>query len=216
MSQPTAPDYPAAHDARATGRPGVLILHGWQNHRPAGHWQHWLARRLAHHGRQVAYPQLPSPDNPALAEWVDAAVGALYGVANPRLVICHSLGCLTWLHLTDQHRHVQIDRLLFVAPPSPDVIGGIPEIAGFVPAEDLNSVKRRLARRVTLVCADNDEYCPEGAWEVYGHLPAVETVVLPGQGHFDMPAGYGSWPGVLDWALGKRTRVEARSQSALA
>lgn len=25
-----------------TGLRSFLILHGWQNHRPADHWQHWL------------------------------------------------------------------------------------------------------------------------------------------------------------------------------
>ena len=43
-----------------------LILHGWQNHRPKDHWQHWLADRLGELGHQVTYPQLPDPDDPDL------------------------------------------------------------------------------------------------------------------------------------------------------
>ena len=35
----------------------VLILHGWQNHRPAGHWQHVLADELLpRHGVDVRLP----------------------------------------------------------------------------------------------------------------------------------------------------------------
>ncbi|MFM9445466.1 RBBP9/YdeN family alpha/beta hydrolase [Streptomyces acidiscabies] len=47
-----------------------LILHGWQNHRPEGHWQHWLAARLTDLGHEVVYPQLPDPDNPELDVWL--------------------------------------------------------------------------------------------------------------------------------------------------
>ena len=36
-----------------------LILHGWQNHRPEGHWQRWLAGELEARGHVVRYPQLP-------------------------------------------------------------------------------------------------------------------------------------------------------------
>lgn len=31
-----------------------LILHGWQNHRPEGHWQRGLADALAARGHHVA------------------------------------------------------------------------------------------------------------------------------------------------------------------
>jgi len=37
----------------------VLLLHGWQNHRPAGHWQHQLADDLTADGVDVSYPALP-------------------------------------------------------------------------------------------------------------------------------------------------------------
>jgi hypothetical protein len=49
---------------------GFLLLHGWQNHRPAGHWQHWLAGQLTALGYEVAYPQLPDPDHPDLERWL--------------------------------------------------------------------------------------------------------------------------------------------------
>ncbi len=43
-----------------------LLLRGWENRRPAAHWQHWLAGELAIAGAQVLYPQLPEPDEPAV------------------------------------------------------------------------------------------------------------------------------------------------------
>ena len=47
-----------------TSAPGFLLLHGWQNRRPADHWQHLLADELRGRGLAVRYPQLPSPDEP--------------------------------------------------------------------------------------------------------------------------------------------------------
>jgi hypothetical protein len=49
-----------------------LILHGVENRRPAEHWQSDLAQRLREHGEQLFYPQLPDPDRPTLAAWVEA------------------------------------------------------------------------------------------------------------------------------------------------
>ena len=43
-----------------------VLLHGWQNHREADHWHHWLHDRLVERGFVVRYPQLPDPDEPSL------------------------------------------------------------------------------------------------------------------------------------------------------
>jgi predicted alpha/beta hydrolase family esterase len=45
----------------AMDRTSFLVLHGWPNRRPDGHWQRWLADRLAEDEAQVLYPQLPHP-----------------------------------------------------------------------------------------------------------------------------------------------------------
>ncbi|MDR6323285.1 RBBP9/YdeN family alpha/beta hydrolase [Actinoplanes couchii] len=47
-----------------------LLLHGWQNRRPTGHWQHWLATELRAAGHEVVHPQLPDPDEPVLDVWL--------------------------------------------------------------------------------------------------------------------------------------------------
>ncbi|MGH1550815.1 hypothetical protein ACRAWB_17190 [Leifsonia poae] len=36
-----------------------LILHGWDNFRPPGHWQRELATALEQRDERVVYPQLP-------------------------------------------------------------------------------------------------------------------------------------------------------------
>ena len=76
----------------------ILILHGWQNRRPDGHWQRWLAAELASRGSTVHYPQLPEPDAPVLDDWIDAVESQLRDTDAASLtVVAHSLGCLLWL-----------------------------------------------------------------------------------------------------------------------
>ena len=71
---------------------GVLILHGWQNRRPPDHWQFWLAERLRRRGERVLYPQLPSPDEPVLQEWLALLRAELAMLGDgERVVVCHSL-----------------------------------------------------------------------------------------------------------------------------
>ncbi|GIF40988.1 RBBP9/YdeN family alpha/beta hydrolase [Actinoplanes xinjiangensis] len=180
-----------------------LLLHGWQNRRPPGHWHHWLAGELAAAGHHVVYPQLPEPDQPVLADWLAALrthLGAL--PAGERTVVCHSLGCLLWLHAAATGQvTAPVDRVLLVAPPGPDVAAGIPEIAGFHPPPVTGEQLGAAARHTRLVCSDNDPYCPAGAAADYGVPLGIPTTILDGAAHLDMAAGYGPWPSIRDWCL---------------
>jgi predicted alpha/beta hydrolase family esterase len=55
----------------------VLIIHGWTNHRPVGHWQRSLAAALRDQGHLVSYPQLPNADQPILDEWLEVLAAEL-------------------------------------------------------------------------------------------------------------------------------------------
>ncbi|HYP47059.1 MAG TPA: alpha/beta hydrolase [Thermoleophilaceae bacterium] len=180
-----------------------LILHGIENHRPPGHWQHWLAGRLGEHGHQVLYPGLPEPDAPSLPAWqasLRAHLDELDGAAE-RVAICHSLACLLWFitasALTAEQR---VDRLMLVAPPAPDRLpeGGADFRTGFDPAAVRPSVRGELA----MVCSDFDPYNPAGAQPMYGEPIGATALVIEGAGHFTPDSGYGPWPFMEAWCLG--------------
>src|SRR4051794_28763275 len=95
-----------------------LILHGLENHRPPGHWQHWLAGELRARDEVVAYPGLPDPDTRSYDRWATVVEDLLDANAGERIVVCHSLACLLWLRLAMQGR-ARADRLLLVSPPDP-------------------------------------------------------------------------------------------------
>ncbi|HEY9371061.1 RBBP9/YdeN family alpha/beta hydrolase [Streptomyces sp.] len=180
-----------------------LILHGFENHRPEGHWQHWLAGQLRERGHAVRYPQLPEPDAPVLADWLDALEE--HG-ARPEegefVVLAHSLSVLLWLRAAAT---VDADRVLLVAPPSPPVTASVPEIAAFGEGLDLDAVRPEAPAR--LVYGDGDPYCPEGADVHYGIPLGLDMDHVPGGGHLNPAFGYGAWASVLDWCENPETRV---------
>jgi predicted alpha/beta hydrolase family esterase len=185
--------------------PAFLILHGLGGSGP-GHWQRWLHEELTQAGRTVRFPDLPDPDTPDPERWrrqVLAEVAALDGAE--RVVICHSLSCITWLRVT-QELGRPVDRVALVAPPS--LRAGLRELEPFFPvtatAEDIT----RSAARTRLVCSDDDPYCPEGAALLYGEPLELPIDLLPGGGHLNVDAGLGPWPAMAAWAQGAKNGVE--------
>ncbi|TQE31907.1 alpha/beta fold hydrolase [Streptomyces ipomoeae] len=209
-----------------TGNHGraFLILHGWQNHRPANHWQHWLADRLTDLGHEVAYPQLPEPDDPDLERWL-AELDALLGELEGRrvTVICHSLACLLWLHAVARDDVLStgpVDRVLLIAPPAPEVALRHPEIAEFAPPPLTPAQLSEAATYTRVVGSDDDPYCPQGATTTYAEPLALPADLLPGQAHLNPDSGYGDWPSLLDWCLEptptsyEKTPIRSRTQDS--
>lgn len=191
-----------------------LILHGWQNHRPKDHWQHWLADRLTERGHAVTYPQLPDPDTPALEAWLDSLarhLDALDPRSDERIVVAHSLSAILWLHAVARGAPGldSIDRVLLVAPPSASVLAAHPEVTAFaLPRLDTLT----LPTPTRLVAGDDDPYCPEGVQPAYGDPLGLTAEPLPGAAHLDLDAGYGAWPSVLEWCLDGEAKIRGRSE----
>ncbi|WP_136707766.1 alpha/beta hydrolase [Agromyces sp. H66] len=186
----------------------VLILHGWQNRRPEGHWQRWLADRLEAQGWRVRYPQLPEPDAPVLDDWLAALDAELSGTEPARLtVVAHSLGSMLWMAYAARRAEAGADgvvarRIVLVSPAAPDVLRGIPEIAEFAPVQDGDAARRALTasavERPVIVASDADPYCPEGTDVRYAIPLGVDFVQVPGGGHLTPDDGYGPFPLVYD------------------
>lgn len=176
----------------------VLILHGLGGSGPE-HWQTWLSERLLERGVGVSYPDLPDPDEPRLAGWLEA-IGAEVGRLGPDglVVVCHSLGSVTWLHLAARCDQRLAERVLLVAPPSAGA--GVAEIADFVPAPLDAGTVARAAGSTRIVCAERgDPYRPEGS-DLYEPL-GIPIDVIEGGGHINTDARYGPWPAVEAWCL---------------
>jgi predicted alpha/beta hydrolase family esterase len=188
---------------------GFLIVHGVENRRPVGHWNRWLADELRARGEQVWYPQLPDTDRPTVDGWLEVIDAELSMIGDgERIVVCHSLGCLAWLHYALRPSPERVDRVLMVAPPCRSAFDW-DAIAPFSPAAlDLTRLRGGVPTR--LVASDNDPYCPDLATKVYGEPLGCEVDLVPGDGHLALDDGYGAWPAVLDWCLDPAVRITAR------
>jgi hypothetical protein len=176
----------------------VLIIHGLGGSGP-GHWQSWLAQRLAHAGVHVAYPQLPDPDAPLLSAWRAALMAELEALPAPPVVAAHSLGSVLWLHATAEAQERLAERVLLVAPPSETA--SFDAIAEFLPAPFAPAGLDRAAGETRLVCGTDDPYCPEGAHVAYAEPLSLPCDVITGGAHLNVDAGYGAWPAVERWVL---------------
>jgi predicted alpha/beta hydrolase family esterase len=172
-----------------------LVLHGWQNRRPTDHWQFWLTERLRSRGEQVLYPQLPSPDDPVLDEWLEVLHGELRMLGDgERIVLCHSLGCLLWLrHAANAHDLAPVDRLLLVCPPGASALP-VALSPFFSRPGDATALAASVRTRAQLACTDGDAWCAEGAAETYGRELDLDVHIVPGGGHLAADDGYGAWP----------------------
>lgn len=187
----------------------VLIIHGWTNRRPVGHWQRSLAATLRDQGHLVSYPQLPNPDQPLLDEWLEVLTAELdqfdevaSRASEPLIVLAHSLGCVAWMHLADRGLLKQpADRVLLVAPPEPAPISPVPSFVMDLSDGRAERVVKGSAREVTLVGSDADVWQPSGIQAGVGDMIGLEAVVVPGAKHFSTLDGFTQWQGVIDWVL---------------
>jgi predicted alpha/beta hydrolase family esterase len=187
-----------------------LILHGWDNFRPAGHWQRELATSLRQRGERVVYPQLPEAARPRLDAWREAAGSALRDAAggDARVtVIAHSLGAALWLGArpADPAEEAAVERVLLAAPPSPGFLRQNPEVAEFA-----ELTPSRPAADTLIVASDDDPCCPEGAAVVHGRPLGIPVVTIPGGGHLTPASGYGEWPSMLEWCLDPSAVIRPR------
>ena len=203
-----------------TSAPGFLLLHGWQNRRPADHWQHLLADELRGRGLAVRYPQLPSPDEPDLAEW-EAAVRSEHAALGPGpvTVVCHSLSTLLWLRIQAGARPLAADRVALVSPPSPELIAGQEAVHAFVDGSDADAGApdallfdgRLLGTGAVgdsvVVAGDDDPWLPLGLGDTWRGRLDGRQVVVRGGGHLTPDSGFGAWPAMTAWALGQRGEV---------
>jgi len=185
-----------------------LLLHGWENERPPGHWQRWLATELTRLGHDVRYPQLPSPHEPDPAAW-EATIRADLATLTegPVTVLAHSLGTVAWLALQAGDAPVAVDRVALVGPPDLALVAQEPAMHAFVPEARIGPAGggplRHGARvEAVVVAGDDDPWLPRGVADTWRPLLDVPLHVVPGGGHLTPESGYGPWPAVLEWALG--------------
>lgn len=193
----------------------VLILHGWTNRREEGGWHRILASELRKLGHQVFYPQFPSTDNPTLNDWQELLLGELELLheagEGETVVIGHSLGCVNFIHAAVEGKISKpVDRLLFVAPADPELLGEIKGLKVNLAKESTKTALEQAAKNLTIVGSDADAWTPNGIQQTFGTPLGVEAIVLEGAKHFSRSEGWGHWQGVIDWVLDESADISIR------
>ncbi|KAH9249390.1 hypothetical protein BASA81_012921 [Batrachochytrium salamandrivorans] len=169
----------------------VLLLPGFKNS-GAGHWQTvWEATQ----------PFAPVPvtrlehadwDEPNYATWQGELEQHLEKERETTFLVCHSLGCLNALSITNNSRlRGKISGALFVAPANPNRKDFPKQITGFPSPLDYEGSP---PFPITLVASRNDPYA---AWEwsqsVARHLKCRKFVDIGERGHINGDSGLGGW-----------------------
>jgi predicted alpha/beta hydrolase family esterase len=185
-----------------------LILHG-RGGNAVDHWQNHLARGLADVGVDVRYPRFPAPDDPDLTDWLHTLREALSQISSDAMltVVAHSLGSILWMHHAASRQGLKADRVLLVAPPY--IVQEIPlsgqplGTAKFYPPPMSWEGIAESGRETTIVASDTDDFATFFQTEAYAAALRVPIYKLPVAGHISPYYGYGEWPWVFEWALGR-------------
>ena len=193
----------------------LLIIHGWMNHREVDHWHRRLVADRRNRGDVVAYPQLPNPDLPTLADWlnvVQAELDLLNEVEGDELIVLgHSLGCLTWLHAVQQLNFPeQISRVALVAPADPDLCGDVASFQIDVNDPAIKPALAKAAKSTIIIGSDNDEWTPRGIPATFSEPLDLPFELIPGAGHISLHDGWGPWQGIINWIDDPRADLTVR------
>ena len=179
--------------------PRFVILHGWENRRPADHWEHWLHDELVARGHEVDYPQLPDPDAPDVDEWLDILDPLVTEGDRDVTLVAHSLATSLWLtRLARGGSTGRVTRLALVAIPSPSVLAPT-VVAPFVRFDPHLAALPGVETRVFE--GEGDEYAPGGLRAEFTVDADIPVELVAGGGHLVPSSGFGPWPRIREWAL---------------
>jgi predicted alpha/beta hydrolase family esterase len=180
----------------------IVVAHGYLAD-PTRHWFPWL---IDHYGSDVvSVIELPDPEEPELEAWVHTAAAAIGEVDEATILLGHSLGCVTLLHVLNRlEQPWRLGGLVLVSG-FVDRLSNLPKLDLFTEEPlDLDRVRRNTLTRHVLRSDDDGTVAPEHTDRLAALLDAPVTVV-PGGGHFVDRQGHRSLPAllpILDHLLG--------------
>lgn len=178
----------------------IIIVPGWRDSGP-GHWQTLWQAQLPEAERVVQDDWL----TPKRGAWVQALEQLILSRPEPVVLVAHSLGCITTVHL-GAAAAARVQGALLVAPADPERRGALADFAP-VPAN-------RLPYRSILVASNTDPFCPVRLAGAYARSWGSEFVRLQDAGHINVESGHGPWP--LGWGLLQSLLEDARLDQAAA
>eukprot|EP00658_Telonema_sp_P-2_P063092 TRINITY_DN5178_c0_g2_i1.p1 TRINITY_DN5178_c0_g2~~TRINITY_DN5178_c0_g2_i1.p1 ORF type:complete len:383 (-),score=88.89 TRINITY_DN5178_c0_g2_i1:171-1319(-) len=175
----------------------IVVAHGYTAY-PEKHWFPWLKSTMEQHGIEVVIPQLPNADKPVKSEWVAALAEALGPPDERTLLIGHSLGCVTALHLLGgMAGDWRLAGLVLVAG-FHEPLENLPELDEFTAGfnVDPGTLVERIRFRLA-VYSDNDARVAQDKSIRMAEWLGAEQELVPGVGHFCQANGLTEFPQLL-------------------
>ncbi|WP_042460964.1 RBBP9/YdeN family alpha/beta hydrolase [Neobacillus dielmonensis] len=181
-----------------------LILHGLGGS-GIDHWQSWLAQELGKRGYDVFYPTFSDYSSPEKQVWLEELDTVMNTIPKdqPLTVITHSLGCILWLHYTSSKNRKLANRVILVAPPSPNIVLNAAKTFYPVPLSSGNLT--RSAEEILFVHSTNDPYCSMEDAKSFKKL-GLSSINFPHSGHINTESGHGKWPWILQRCLAEESQ----------
>lgn len=158
----------------------VVIVPGLHDSSPS-HWQSLWERQLPQ-VRRVAQHDWCTPKR---GDWVGRLAATLEATPGRILVVAHSLGCITTVHLP-QEAAARIEAALLVAPADPERRALLYD---FAPAPS-----KPLPYRSIVVGSRNDPWCTARLSGCYARAWGSDFLLLRDAGHINVESGHGQWP----------------------
>ncbi len=129
-------------------------------------------------------------DTPELQDWIEGIERSVAHAASAPILVCHSLGCLAFLHWARQTKSDWLGAMLVAVPDSsgpnfPGQASGF-AVSGLMP----------LGKPLLTVASSDDPYDPAGNGVALAGKAGAAIIRLGARGHLNEKSG------VADWAEG--------------
>ncbi|MBU0532329.1 alpha/beta hydrolase [Candidatus Micrarchaeota archaeon] len=173
----------------------AFIFHCWGGDSRAC-WRGWLADELRNRNYEVVAPNFPNTMEPKLEEWLDETRSHVKKFNEEWVLIAHSLGCPTILHLLETFNDEKVKAVILVAGFAIDL--GIPEIANFTD-QDFNWEKiKKGSNKFIVINSDNDPFIELEEGKRMAKLLGAEFIVEHNGGHINEGSGFTKYPKLLE------------------
>lgn len=131
---------------------------------------------------------------PHKEEWIDTIQNEISKYDPSTIILIgHSLACSTIVYWSQKYQ-TKIKGALLVAPSDTESEVYPPGTTGFKPMP-----LSKLPFRSTTISSTNDEYVSVERANQFANAWGSKLILLPDAGHINVAAGFGRWPGGLDF-----------------
>lgn len=172
----------------------VIITHGYQSS-PMRNWFEWLKEKLENQDIEVIIPNMPNPDHPVRADWLDCLEKTVGTIDENTFFVAHSLGCVTTLFFLGEQKE-KAGGLILVAGFS-EKLTVIPELELYtsVPVNFENI--KKIVSPITVFASEQDYIVPFELTKRMAENLDAKLISMPNSGHFMQEDGFETFPALL-------------------